>query len=64
MKLKSGLIILFLIGVLLFFPCALLYGSGGSDQRSSQSDNLRNLISFEIYTDTWNLAAYEPLEKT
>ena len=62
MKLKSGLIILFLIGVFLFFPSDLLYGSGGSNQSSSQSDNLGNLIKFEIYTDTWNLASYEPLE--
>ena len=99
MKLKSGLIILFLIGVLVFFPCAFLYAGGGSDQGSSQSDNrqtnqspqqretlsvqeeqtapsaitavrtysvnqeqLKNLISFEIYTDTWNSASYEPLE--
>jgi len=29
---------------------------------SVNQEQLRNLISFEIYTDTWNLASYEPLE--
>ena len=64
MKSKYGLIAV--LAILIMFPSILHAQQALTPNApaavSRMSEQFKNLISFEIYTDTWRLAAYEMLE--